>query len=183
MPQTTATPFDVLDFWWRAGPKKWFARSDAFDAEIRERFLALYEHAAAGHLDSWSGTPHGLLALLLLLDQFPRNLFRDDARAFATDGKALELAQMGLERDFHRAYPNPVKAFFFLPFEHAEDMAAQEVSVDLFRQHTDEQGYLYALIHMDAIRRFGRFPHRNTVLGRETTAEEAAYLANGGFGA
>lgn len=183
MSDKTPSPFDILDFWWKAGPPKWFQRSDAFDAEIRDNYLAAYQHAADGHLDSWCATPHGMLALILLIDQFPRNMFRDDPQTFATDGKALELAQLSLERGFHRAFPNPAKAFFFLPFEHAEDMPAQETSVDLFREHTDEQGLLYALIHLDVIRRFGRFPHRNKVLGRETTAEEQRYLDTGGFGA
>ncbi len=176
-------PFDILDFWWRAGPARWFARSDEFDAELRQRFLKSHEQAAAGALDGWAETPHGMLALLLLLDQLPRNLFREDARAFATDAKALELATLALERGFHRAFPTMARSFFFLPFEHAEDMAAQQRSVDLFRQNGEEQGYLYALVHMDVIRRFGRFPHRNRVLGRKTTAEEQAFLESGGFSA
>lgn len=181
MSDTYPSPYDILDFWWQAGPTKWFQRFDEFDRQIRERFLETYERAAAGDLDDWADTPHAMLALLLVLDQFPRNLFRDDPRTFASDAKALGLARVSLDAGYHRAFPNPAKSFFFLPFEHAEDMAAQEISVDLFRQHTNEQGYLYALMHMDAIRRFGRFPHRNKVLGRETTAAEQAFLDEGGF--
>lgn len=180
---TAANPIDVLDFWWQAGPEKWFARSEAFDTAIRERFLALMEAARAGDLDDWAGTPHGALALLILTDQFPRNVFRNDPRAFAADAKAVELADLALERGFDRAFPKAVRVFFYLPYEHAEDIALQEKAVDLCR-HTGEQAYFhYALLHMDVIRRFGRFPHRNAVLGRTTTDEEAAYLADGGFSA
>ncbi|AXS38871.1 DUF924 family protein [Breoghania sp. L-A4] len=176
-------PLDILDFWWRAGPAKWFARSDEFDADLRARFLDSHERAAAGDLDGWAETPHGMLALILHLDQLPRNLFREDSRAFAMDARALDLAALSLERGFHRAFPSVARAFFFLPFEHAEDMAAQERSVDLFRQNGEQETYFYALVHMDVIRRFGRFPHRNKVLGRTTTAAEQAFLDSGGFGA
>ncbi|MFD1697654.1 DUF924 family protein [Roseibium aestuarii] len=174
---------DVLDFWWQAGPAKWFARDDAFDAEIRERFLALMEAAARGDLAEWEGTADGALALLILLDQFPRNVYRQDARAFATDPEALRIARQSVDRGFDRSFPKEARSFFYLPFEHAEDMAAQERSVDLFRRLGQETTYLYALIHMDVIRRFGRFPHRNAVLGRQTTEAEAAFLADGGFSA
>lgn len=177
------TAFDVLDFWWTAGPESWFQRSDDFDQSIKDRFLALYESAAGGELDAWDETPHGALALILLLDQFPRNMFRDSPRAFASDTLALDVARRALDAGFHRAFPNPAKAFFFLPFEHAEDMDAQEISVDLFRQHGSQETYLYALIHMDVIRRFGRFPHRNKVLGRHSTPDEVRFLDEGGFSA
>ncbi|MBD8892114.1 DUF924 family protein [Roseibium litorale] len=183
MTDTPVSPIDILDFWWQAGPEKWFARSDAFDAEIRERFLASVEAAKAGELDDWEASPHGALALLILLDQFTRNLFRDDKRAFESDPKALGIATRAVDAGYDRAFPPSVRVFFYLPFEHAEDMAAQERSVDLCRALNNEQFYLYALIHLDVIRRFGRFPHRNKVLGRETTAEEQAFLENGGFSA
>ncbi len=183
MSTSFADPFEILDFWWQAGPEKWFARDDAFDAEIAERFSDIQEVAAEGGFDGWAETPHGTLALLLLLDQFPRNLFRNDPRAFSSDAKALQIARMSLAHGFHRAFPKNARMFFFLPFEHAEDSDAQQTSVDLFRQLGDEQGYLYALVHMDVIRRFGRFPHRNPVLGRTTTPEEQAYLDSGGFSA
>jgi uncharacterized protein (DUF924 family) len=180
---TAANPIDVLDFWWQAGPEKWFARSEAFDTAIRERFLTLMEAARAGDLDDWAGTPHGALALLILTDQFPRNVFRNDPRAFAADSKAVELADLALDRGFDRAFPKAVRVFFYLPYEHAEDIGLQEKAVDLCRR-TGEQAYFhYALLHMDVIRRFGRFPHRNAVLGRATTDAEAAYLADGGFSA
>lgn len=178
---TQADPIDILDFWWQAGPAKWFARDNGFDAEIRDRFEALLPIAARGGFDGWAETPHGALALILLLDQMPRNLYRGDPRAFDSDAKALEIARTSVARGFHRAFPAQARTFFFLPFEHAEDLDAQETSVDLFRIHGDRETYLYALIHLDVIRRFGRFPHRNAVLGRETTDAERAYLDSGGF--
>ncbi|KND17841.1 membrane protein [Pannonibacter phragmitetus] len=180
---SAADPLTVLNFWWEAGSEAWFTRSDAFDAEIRSHFVPLMDDAASGALDHWQETPHGTLALLLLLDQFPRNVYRQDKRAFATDAKARIIATAALARGFDKAFPKDARAFFYLPFEHAEDMAEQEKSVDLFRRLGDKEFYLYALVHLDVIRRFGRFPHRNHVLERETTAEEAAYLADGGFSA
>ncbi|MDJ0931634.1 MAG: DUF924 family protein [Breoghania sp.] len=163
MTTTHADPFDILDFWWSAGAMKWFARDDGFDAEIRERFGEINAVAARGGFDGWAETPHGSLALILVLDQFSRNLFQNDAHGF------------------HRAFLREARTFFFLPFEHAEDMAAQEMSVNLFRQNGEQTTYLYALIHMDVIRRFGRFLHRNDVLSRTITQPERDYLATGGF--
>ncbi|MBA5778636.1 DUF924 domain-containing protein [Stappia sp. F7233] len=183
MTEPVPSPFDILDFWWQAGPSKWFARSDAFDCEICGRFGATVDAAIGGDFEDWRHTPHGALALLLLLDQFTRNIHRGQARAFAGDRRALDIARSAVEQEFDRAFPKEARTFFYLPFEHAEDMAAQERSVDLFRRNSVEKEYLYALIHLDVIRRFGRFPHRNAVLGRETTEAEAAYLADGGFSA
>jgi uncharacterized protein (DUF924 family) len=174
---------DILDFWWTAGPAKWFARDDAFDAEIRTRFMHLTDEAATGALDEWASSPHGALALLILLDQFPRNLHRGDRRAFAADAHARKIASLALDKGFDRAFPVNARTFFYLPFEHSEDIVDQERSVDLFRRLGDQQTYFYALLHLDVIRRFGRFPHRNEALGRKTTEAEAAYLADGGFGA
>ena len=173
--------FDVLDFWWSAGPAAWFTAAPAFDSKVAEVLLPLHEAAARGEYDAWADTPHGALALLILLDQVPRNVFRGTPRAFATDAQALAIAEAALAKGFPRAFPIDARVFFYLPFEHAEDMAAQELACDLFRSLGNDQGYLYALIHMDAIRRFGRFPHRNAILGRVSTPEEEAYLAAGGF--
>ncbi|PTW63487.1 uncharacterized protein (DUF924 family) [Breoghania corrubedonensis] len=181
MTTTPADPFDILDFWWKAGATKWFTRDAEFDAEIHERFHEMHAIAAQGGFDGWSETPHGALALIIVLDQFSRNLHREDAHAFANDAKALEIARSCIARGFHRAFPSEARTFFFLPFEHAEEIAAQQTSVDLFRQHGNEQTYLYALIHLDVIRRFGRFPHRNRALGRTTSPEEQSYLDTGGF--
>ncbi|WP_018698776.1 DUF924 family protein [Amorphus coralli] len=173
---------DLLDFWWKAGPAAWFSGGEAFDGKC-ERFRPLHERAARGELDDWAENPATALALLLLLDQFPRNLHRDSAQAFATDDKALALAGDAIARGFDRAYPMPAKGFFYLPFMHAEDLAAQERSLDLYRVAGDQDTYYFALVHYDAVRRFGRFPHRNTVLGRTTTEAEQDYLDTGGFAA
>ncbi len=177
------TSLDVLDFWWNAGPAKWFAKDDKFDKLCRDRFLAAIEDAAEGKLDGWADTADGALALLILLDQFPRNVFRGSPKAFRADPKAVEVAEKALDRGFDRAFPKEARGFFYLPFEHAEDMAHQERSVDLCRVLGDTELYHYALIHLDVIRRFGRFPHRNAVLDRQSTPEEIAYLESGGFSA
>jgi uncharacterized protein (DUF924 family) len=173
-------PIDVLEFWWKAGPEKWFAGGEAFDDACR-RFRPVYEAAAAGGLDEWAHAPHGALALVLVTDQFPRNIFRGTERAFQTDAKALAVATAAIDHGFDRAFPVDARKFFYLPFMHAEDLAAQERGLDLYRTLGDQDGYYYMLIHYDVIRRFGRFPHRNPVLGRQTLPEEAAYLASGGF--
>ncbi|KZM51019.1 DUF924 family protein [Labrenzia sp. OB1] len=177
------TPLDVLDFWWQAGPGKWFASDKEFDRECREGFLPAIEGALSGGLDPWMETADGSLALLLLLDQMPRNVFRGTADAFKADAKALSVAEQALASGFDRAFPKTVRGFFYLPFEHSEDIAHQERSVDLFRVLGDKDLYYYALLHMDVIRRFGRFPHRNSSLGRDTTSKEQAYMEDGGFSA
>ena len=173
--------FDILSFWWEAGFKRWFSKDVEFDKKIEEKFLNVHEKAVEGEFDEWTESPHGTLALLILLDQFPRNMFRDTERAFATDTKALSIAQTGLEGNQFMAYPKQIRSFFFLPFEHAEDMDAQDISVEYFQKHGERDGYFYALIHMDIIRRFGRFPHRNKILGRESTKSELQFLNEGGF--
>lgn len=173
---------ELLDFWWTAGPAAWFDGGAEFDAAC-EPFRDLHDRAARGDLDDWQTTPVTTLALLLLLDQLPRNLHRGSARAFATDTKALAIAERALSRGFDKAYPMPARNFFYLPFMHSEDLAMQERSLDLYRAAGVQDTYFYALVHFDAVRRFGRFPHRNDVLGRETTEVEKAYLASGGFSA
>jgi uncharacterized protein (DUF924 family) len=179
---TTLKPdplIDVLAFWWQAGPARWFDSDAAFDATIRERFLALHERTAAGALDSATATPHGALAVIILLDQFPRNMFRSTARAFATDAKALAIAEASVGAGLDAAYPVPARMFFYMPFMHAEDLDAQDRCVGLFSAAGDEGGLKYAVGHRDTIRRFGRFPHRNTALGRISTPDEAAYSRKG----
>ncbi len=173
-------PADVLAFWREAGPDKWFVRDDAFDAEIREKFLAPYEAAAAGRLADWETTPDGALALVIVLDQFPRNMFRGEARCFAADPLARAAANRALKRGDELDVPERERGFFFLPFMHSEDIADQNRCVALCREAGD-QNLTYALTHQDIIRRFGRFPHRNAALGRATTPEEQAYLDADGF--
>jgi len=171
----------VLDFWWRAGPAKWFGGGPAFDAEVRERLAGLQAEAAAGRLEDWAETSPGALARILLLDQVPRHIFRGTAEAFASDARALAAAEAAVAAGLDRAYPVEARSFFYLPFMHAEDLAAQLWSADLFRRLGQRENYFYALVHLDAIQRFGRFPHRNAVLGRTTTPAEQAYLDSGGF--
>jgi uncharacterized protein (DUF924 family) len=179
--ESIASPEEVLAFWRAAGPETWFERDDALDAEIRARFLATCGAAAAGRLDHWQTTPDGTLALLILLDQFPRNLFRGDLRAFATDAAARATAERAIARGTDRRFEPPERRFFYLPLMHSENLADQERCIALCRDAGDAEGEKYAEIHADVIRRFGRFPHRNRALGRETTAEERAFLEAGGF--
>jgi len=175
----TLEPDDVLAFWFEEhGREDWFTRSDAFDVTLRVRLGAAYERAAAGDLDGWAATPDGALALILLLDQVPRNLFRDDPRAFATDAKACEIARAAVDAGHDLALPAPERRLFvYLPFEHSEDAGDQALSVALCKERLGNDDYAeYARRHKAVIDRFGRFPHRNAVLGRETTADEAAFL-------
>ena len=176
-----ASAAEVIRFWAEAGPDRWFTKDDAFDAEIRRRFLATHEAAAAGKLADWEATAEGALALLILLDQFPRNMFRNWARAFATDPQARAITASALLRGFDAQVPANLRAFFYLPFEHSEAMADQEHGIALYTAAGDADGLKWAKLHADIIRRFGRFPHRNAVLGRTTTPEEAAFLDDGGF--
>ena len=178
-------PLDLITFWQEAGPAKWFAKDDAFDAAIRARFLDAHFAAARGDMAAWEETAEGVLALLILLDQFPRNLFRGSGHAFATDGLARRIARESLEQGFDRQIEPKLRPFLYLPFEHSEHPADQELSVELFtaleRDSGDAESLRWAVEHRDIIARFGRFPHRNAALGRETTESEQAYLDDGGF--
>lgn len=179
---TVARPRDVLDFWFAAGWDKWFSRDAEFDMAVRRQFEATYAAALAGRLDDWMETPEGALALVIVLDQFARNLFRDDARAWAGDAKALAFAQQAIARRFDLETPETVRNWFYLPFMHAEDIEVQRTGLDYFEHRlNDAETLRYAQLHADIIERFGRFPHRNEVLGRETTPEEQAFLDGGGF--
>jgi uncharacterized protein (DUF924 family) len=172
---------DIVVFWRDAGPDRWFEEDAAFDKEIVDRFLVTHEAAAAGKLSDWEQTAQGTLALLILLDQFPRNMFRGDARAFATDALALAVAAGGILHGFDAQVPAAMRGFFYLPFEHSEDLADQERGIAFYKASGDADGLKWAEIHADIIRRFERFPHRNAVLGRTNTAGEQAFLDGGGF--
>jgi uncharacterized protein (DUF924 family) len=176
-----AEPGDVLAFWRAAGPQKWFKKDTAFDAEVTARFLPTYEAATAGGLAHWEDTPEGALALVLTLDQLPRNMFRDSARTFAADALARAIADRAIARGFDQRIAKSDRQFLYLPFEHSEDLADQERALALFRAHGDADLLKWAELHADIIRRFGRFPHRNAVLGRATTPAEQAFLDAGGF--
>ena len=176
-----ATPEAVLAFWRDAGPDKWFKKDAAFDAAIREKFLATYEAAAKGDLAAWEASPEHALALTIVLDQFPRNMFRGSTRTFAADPVARAVAERALARGFDKDMTLHDRQFMYLPFEHSEALADQERCCDLFRATGDADLLKWAEVHADIIRRFGRCPHRNAVLGRTTTAEEQAFLDSGGF--
>jgi uncharacterized protein (DUF924 family) len=184
---------EVLDFWFApAHVAHWFAADAAFDGQIRERFSATAQAAADGTLDGWTATPSSWLALLIVLDQFPRNLHRGDPQAWAQDVKAQRVALSGIARGDDRPLPALQRVFAYLPLEHAEDSALQQRSVELFetlyaqappKQHEQFVGFLdYARRHRDVIARFGRFPHRNAALGRTNTTQETLYLAQPGAG-
>ncbi len=179
-----AKPADVVEFWRSAGPERWFKKDDAFDAVIRGRFEAAHHAAARGEYDDWVETAEGALALLILLDQFPRNLYRGSAHAFATDPLARKFALEAGARGWDKQFEAILRPFFHLPFEHSESLADQALGVTLCEAQEREVGdsnLKWALIHQDIIVRFGRFPHRNHALGRATTAEEQAFLDEGGF--
>ena len=177
----TVAPADVLTFWRSAGPDKWFDKDDAFDAAIREKFLATYEQAAAAKLSAWEATADGALALTVTLDQFPRNMFRGTARAFAADARARIVASRAIAREFDLDFVKNDRQFFYLPFEHSEILSDQERGLALFRSTGDDDLVKWSQIHHDIIFRFGRFPHRNACLKRQTTPEEQAFLNGGGF--
>jgi len=174
-------PAGMATFWRDAGPKKWFAKDDAFDAELKARFLDAHFAAARRALDGWMATPEGALSLVLLLDQVPRNVFRGTAHQFATDPLARHFADAALAAGHDMAIETPLRVFFYLPFEHAETPADQDRAVVLITAAGDEEYARFARLHADIITRFGRFPHRNAVLGRATTPEEQVFLDTGGF--
>lgn len=179
---------EVLRFWFGDSPgardRRWFEKNEPFDAEIRERFLPLFERAAADALDAWKESGRSCLALVLVLDQFPRNMFRGGARAYAGDRLALGAAKHALERGFHRAMRPVEQLFLYLPFEHSESLNDQLLACDLMEPLTafpeTADAHRFAVRHCDIIRRFGRFPHRNAVLGRENTAVEIEFLKEPG---
>ncbi|MFL6567331.1 MAG: DUF924 family protein [Burkholderiales bacterium] len=181
---------EVLLFWFGTPPergkahKRWFVKDEAFDREVRERFLPLYEEAAAGKLAQLKESAGDCLARIVVLDQFPRNMFRGTARAFATDAFALEAARHAVAQGFDRALLPVERLFVYLPFEHSEALADQDRSCELTQAleaypETNDV-YRYALLHRDIIRRFGRFPHRNAILGRASTPEELEFLKGPG---
>ena len=184
-----SSPQEVLDFWFgREGEEDygefreaWFNRDPEFDREIRDRFEPVYEQAAAGRLDHWKSEARSCLALIVVLDQFPRNMYRGDARMYAADEKAREAARHAVEHAYDRELSPYGRLFMYLPFEHSEELDDQRLSVELFRGLATEMGSEdllgYAVRHLEIIERFGRFPHRNEILGRRTTLEELKFLS------
>lgn len=171
---------EIVRFWRDAGPKAWFAKIETFDGRCRA-FEDDHHAAARRELAHWERDAEGALALLLLLDQIPRNIFRNSAHAFATDALAQAVALRAIEHRFDAATDTDLRLFFYLPFEHAEDLALQERGVVLTEAMGNAEYTRFAKLHRDVIARFGRFPHRNPMLGRKSTPEELAFLAEGGF--
>ena len=178
---------DILAFWFeKTQPAQWFQVNPDFDAEIAERYADAYDLGARGVYDDWKTDSDGCLALCILLDQFPRNMFRGQAQAFATDALALAAAKRAVAEGWDLDAPEPERQFFYLPYEHSEDPADQAAAVRLIGERLPETGaetLLHARAHQAIIARFGRFPFRNAALGREDTAAEAAFLAEGGYAA
>jgi len=170
----------VVAFWRQAGPERWFAKDDAFDADFRARFLDLHLAAARRAHDDWLGSAEGALALMILLDQFPRNCFRGSAQMYATDPLARHCADRAIAAGLDQQVTPDLRLFFYLPFAHSENLTDQDRSVALGKVLGGDP-LEHAEGHRAIIRRFGRFPHRNALLGRDTTAEEQAFLDEGGF--
>lgn len=178
---TIARPEEIFLFWKDAGPEKWFKSDPAFDEEIRARFLETYEAGMRGELDHWERSTYGVFALVILLDQFPRNMFRGTPKAFAGDEKAKQIADRAIAAGRDKAVDPEVHTFFYMPFMHSEALADQDRCLALMQASGKQENIKYAEIHRDAIARFGRFPHRNAILGRKSAPEEIAYLEGGGF--
>jgi len=175
-----ASAAEIVRFWRDAGPKLWFVKDETFDGRCRG--FELEHHAAARReLAHWENDAEGALALLILLDQIPRNIFRNSPHAFATDHLAQTIALRALDQRFDAATDSAMRQFFYLPLEHAEDAEMQARCVRLFEGLGDANFTRYAILHRDIIERFGRFPHRNAILGRKSTPEELQFLAEGGF--
>jgi uncharacterized protein (DUF924 family) len=179
-----ATAQEIIDFWIdEVGPKGWFAVDEAVDREIRDRWLGLWEKAQAGGLGDWRTTIEGCFALLILLDQFPRNMFRGSPKAFASDARALAIAKVAILHGRDQLIPLPQRQFFYTPLMHSETLTNQDQSVRLYLMNFGHGSpYLqHALAHREIIRSFGRFPYRNAALGRESTPEETAFIEEGGY--
>ena len=174
-------PQEILDFWLAAGPKKWWKKSDAFDAEIARRFGGIHRRAAVGELDDWAATPDGALALILVLDQFSRNLCRNSPLAFAMDEKCVAIVRAQMKVGNDRKMHPETGHFCYLPLMHSEVLADQELCIEEMTRLDNKPSLRSAIRHRDIIDEFGRFPHRNKVLGRQATAAEQAFLDGGGF--
>lgn len=177
-------PKEILDFWFLAGEGRWFKKDPAFDAEIRKRFTKAHVEASQGRYDGMATTAQGALALIILLDQFSRNLYRNDHRAFEQDPKALSIAIQVIERKQDVELPMVARSWIYMPFMHSEDLSVQKQGLVYFASRLDNPETLrFAELHADIIKRFGRFPHRNAVLGRRSSEAEQQFLDDGGFSA
>lgn len=170
-------PREIIDFWFSDRVRKlWFNATPEFDQELRERFLSTWEQASRGELDDWKQSAEGCLALVIVLDQFPLNMFRGEARSFATEALSREVARDAIDQEFDRMLEVEQRAFLYMPFMHSEDLADQQLASTLFDQDGLESNYRFARHHRGIIEKFGRFPHRNAILGRPSSVEEIEYL-------
>ena len=171
------SPANIIDFWFsKENQPLWFAKNKKFDDLIKNKFHNVYQQAASGNLDHWKNTPEGLLALIIILDQFPRNMFRDKAQAFATDEKALYFTKYAINHGLNnKLSKKEYKHFLYLPLMHSENLTDQKLCLDLFKEQ--EEPLKHAKLHYNIINKFGRFPHRNKILGRTSTQEELEFLA------
>lgn len=173
------SPQEILEFWYAAEMRpRWFASTPELDAAIRHKYETLWRSATAGELDDWKRTPEGCLALVIVLDQFPLNMFRGQALSFSSEQQAVEATRHALAQGYPQRLPADRLSFLYMPLMHSEDLADQDLSVELFEQAGLESNLRFARHHRELIRKFGRFPHRNAILGRESTSEETAYLAS-----
>ncbi len=181
MTGTNVAPAEILAFWRDVGPNRWYSRDDDFDAEVCGRFLGVWQAAIGGELASWEESDDGALALVIVLDQFPRNIFRGHAGTYASDALARGVAHRAIGRGVDIRADPALREFFYLPFMHSEELTDQQRCIELLRQSGLTDNLKWAEHHAEIIRRFGRFPHRNDILGRATTPEEQAFLDEGGF--
>jgi uncharacterized protein (DUF924 family) len=175
------TPETVVSFWEEAGEDRWFTKNSGFDAALAMRFGEALKQARLSAFDSWATTPVGALGLVILLDQVSRNIHRGSPLAFAADGKALTLAKSSVAQGFHQKLPAPNSQWLIMPFVHSEDLECQDRAVAIFTTMGLAEMAYWARVHQDIIVRFGRFPHRNPILGRTSTPEEIAFMKSGGF--
>jgi len=175
----TESPQSIVDFWFSDAVRPlWFKSTAEFDNQLRDRFGMVWQDAAAGKLDSWAESAEGALALVILLDQIPLNIYRGKARSFSTEAKAREIAERAIDKGWDTTLPDEQKAFLYMPFMHSETLADQDQAVALYQAAGLEDNLKFAQHHQDIIQRFGRFPHRNEILGRDSTEAEEAYLAS-----
>ena len=181
MTESDVAPADILAFWRDAGPDRWYTRDDDFDAGVRERYLGLWQAAVAGELASWETSDDGALALVIVLDQFPRNMFRGSPETYASDALARDVARRAIDRGVDTRIDPALREFLYLPFMHSEALADQIRCIALSQRAGLAESAKWAEHHAEIIRRFGRFPHRNDILGRTTTSGEQAFPDEGGF--
>lgn len=175
-------PQTIIEFWANAGPESWFKKDDAFDRAMVAQFKSLPDEIAQGNHQDWQTDAHGMLALILALDQFPRNMFRGTPKSFAFDELGLKHARTSIDNQWDAAFTPPLRRFFYLPFMHSEAIKDQHFCIELCRKSNDQEGIDYGMRHLEVIEKFGRFPHRNEILGRPSTPEERAYLNTEGAG-